>query len=934
MYKIKNLSFTYPSNKTPALQDINLELPSTGLVYLIGESGSGKTTFINVLAGILTNYSGSLTCDKRELSSLSLEEKNDYLLKLVSIANQQDSFEESLTVLENLNVGFDIIDLSKEEKIARIEELSKLLKVDSLLKRKIRELSGGEVKRINLLRALIRDTPVYLLDEPLGPLDERNRIKLTKYFETLSKSHLVVVVTHNVKDISSYSMVVKFNSSRIEEVKVSKLDKEVKPKEKFQRKEASIIQNFIHAFKVVLSKKGHALFTSFACSLALISIGLIFLLTSGITSSLNSIFTSLLTPSTMLIKPKQALQVSNYDQAASFNEFSDIQIDFPEVIGISAYYEINFENIFQNENTVYFLYGGKKLEINSLSGRSFNEFTYYGELADDTSLKNTKLNNDEIYLGLSSQEASRIGSFFGVELGDNPSYTLTRFFISNSVMLHLDLSARSFAYTLENLFLVKGVEILDTSRIIHTDPMFNEYFVETNMTFISHANQGQTSLDPWNVFKAYMVLVSYSDKQRFLSDISFSLKYKNLSLELIKEEESPSYFKDDVNCARLKILKDQIGGVKKADVSHLLNPYETYIENLVYSDGFYYFSEDGLTSGFLHPVYVSNKKEKLNEIADYNYEASFDLQGFQGSSIIPPDGVIAGDISSLEENPLIFQVNKADDIYLAGGKAQNYSEVCITSSLANELFTSPSQAVNKTLYITCLSEIEYKQDGYKNVFKDGEFKIAGVVESKDNALVHDSLFLSSIGEEMFDFGSEDKAVDKCIVNFKLGYEIQNIVNNFNSEYLDYSFTLPLQEVEADLNEMVSYIATFLYFFAFFTSLIAMSLLSVTGIMFIDEDESKIAVWTSLGYRIKDLKKYYAVLISLLSSSGSFAALISLVIVWKMFSFQLTNILGQEVAVFAPLMYVSVVVFALLFTFLSIGLANRKLNKIAGFKNKQ
>ncbi|MBO8414301.1 MAG: ATP-binding cassette domain-containing protein, partial [Firmicutes bacterium] len=173
MYKIKNLSFTYPSNKAPALQDINLELPSTGLVYLIGESGSGKTTFINVLAGILTNYCGSLTCDKRELSSFSLEEKNDYLLKLVSIANQQDSFEESLTVLENLNVGFDIIDLSKEEKIARIEELSKLLKVDSLLKRKIRELSGGEVKRINLLRALIRDTPVYLLDEPLGPLDER-----------------------------------------------------------------------------------------------------------------------------------------------------------------------------------------------------------------------------------------------------------------------------------------------------------------------------------------------------------------------------------------------------------------------------------------------------------------------------------------------------------------------------------------------------------------------------------------------------------------------------------------------------------------------------------------------------------------------------------------------------------------------------------------
>ena len=141
MYKIKNLSFTYPSNKTPALQDINLELPSTGLVYLIGESGSGKTTFINVLAGILTNYSGSLTCDKRELSSLSLEEKNDYLLKLVSIANQQDSFEESLTVLENLNVGFDIIDLSKEEKIARIEELSKLLKVDSLLKRKRKQKS-------------------------------------------------------------------------------------------------------------------------------------------------------------------------------------------------------------------------------------------------------------------------------------------------------------------------------------------------------------------------------------------------------------------------------------------------------------------------------------------------------------------------------------------------------------------------------------------------------------------------------------------------------------------------------------------------------------------------------------------------------------------------------------------------------------------------
>ena len=168
---IKNLSFT-------------LECP--GLVCLKGESGTGKTTILNMISGLLKNDDGTILIDEKELKDIKNLRK-DYITYLPC----GNSLLESLNVIDNIKFASGI---SEEEAIKLLSKLKISSRVHYLFPR---EISTGEYKRVCFARALAMDTPFYLFDEPTSNLDEESAKILIKEITELSKKKGVIIATHD-----------------------------------------------------------------------------------------------------------------------------------------------------------------------------------------------------------------------------------------------------------------------------------------------------------------------------------------------------------------------------------------------------------------------------------------------------------------------------------------------------------------------------------------------------------------------------------------------------------------------------------------------------------------------------------------------------------------------------------------------------------------
>ena len=192
--ELKNLSKTY-DKKILALEDINLTIEDGQFFVLLGPSGAGKTTTLRCIAGLEKIDSGSILFDN-ELVTEDQPASRD-----VSFVFQQFSLYPHYTVYENL--AFPLRSPMRklpEEKIkTKIEDISKMLKISNKLKNKATELSGGEMQRVAIGRALVRKPNIYLMDEPLSSLDAKLRESLRVELKSIQTNlnATILYVTHD-----------------------------------------------------------------------------------------------------------------------------------------------------------------------------------------------------------------------------------------------------------------------------------------------------------------------------------------------------------------------------------------------------------------------------------------------------------------------------------------------------------------------------------------------------------------------------------------------------------------------------------------------------------------------------------------------------------------------------------------------------------------
>lgn len=200
MLELKKISkkFKVGSEDVPIFKDLSLQFPTKGFVLVYGKSGTGKSTLLNIISGILSPDSGSVIWNGFNMTKLKLDERLHLLQNKFAIIFQDYNLFDNLTVHENLK----IVNYTRKEDY---DFIIKYLKIENLINKKIYNLSGGEKQRVAIARAYLQNSEILLCDEVTSSIGEQQSSQILDLLKEESKKKLVIVVSHDVALVSKYA---------------------------------------------------------------------------------------------------------------------------------------------------------------------------------------------------------------------------------------------------------------------------------------------------------------------------------------------------------------------------------------------------------------------------------------------------------------------------------------------------------------------------------------------------------------------------------------------------------------------------------------------------------------------------------------------------------------------------------------------------------
>ncbi len=302
MLELINIKKTYGKDESAveALKGVSIKFRQSEFVSILGQSGCGKTTLLNIVGGLDHYTSGDLIINGISTKDYSDSDWDTYRNHSIGFIFQSYNLISHQSVLANVELALTLSGVSKNERRKRAVQALDKVGLRSQMNKRPNQLSGGQMQRVAIARALINDPDILLADEPTGALDSETSVQVMDLLKEIAKDRLVIMVTHNPELAEKYSTRIinlhdgnlvgdsnPFDSAEKEELE----EKQTKRKSIKKKKKSSM--SFWTAlslsFNNLMTKKGRTFLTSFAGSIGIIGIALILSVSTGVNAYIQSI---------------------------------------------------------------------------------------------------------------------------------------------------------------------------------------------------------------------------------------------------------------------------------------------------------------------------------------------------------------------------------------------------------------------------------------------------------------------------------------------------------------------------------------------------------------------------------------------------------------------------------------------------------------------
>ena len=300
MLEIRNIVKNYEtgSETVHALKGVSIAFRESELVSILGQSGCGKTTLLNIIGGLDQYTSGDLIINGQSTKQYKSADWDIYRNHSVGFIFQSYNLIPHQSVLSNVELALTLSGVSKAERRRRAKEALEKVGLGNQLNKRPNQMSGGQMQRVAIARALVNDPDILLADEPTGALDSETSIQIMELVKEIAKDRLVIMVTHNPELAEKYSTrIVKLLDGRIVgdsdpfDPAKEPAHSEVRKTEvtKGQKTSMSFLTALSLSKNNLMTKKGRTFLTSFAGSIGIIGIALILSLSNGVQEYINSV---------------------------------------------------------------------------------------------------------------------------------------------------------------------------------------------------------------------------------------------------------------------------------------------------------------------------------------------------------------------------------------------------------------------------------------------------------------------------------------------------------------------------------------------------------------------------------------------------------------------------------------------------------------------
>ena len=391
MLSLKNITKNYEMGDlgVEALRGVSVDFRENEFVAILGQSGCGKTTLLNIIGGLDRYTDGDLIINGVSTKQYKDRDWDSYRNHKIGFVFQSYNLIPHQTVLANVELALTLSGVSKTERRRRAVEVLEKVGLKDQMKKKPNQMSGGQMQRVAIARALINDPDILLADEPTGALDTETSVQIMEILKEIAKDKLIIMVTHNPDLAEQYATrIVRLVDGKITDDSDSydaSVFRTVKPVKKKDKTSMSFFTALSLSFNNLMTKKGRTILTSFAGSIGIIGIALILSLSHGVQNYIDDIQHDTLASYPLSID-ESSTDISSFLQVA-MDTSSDVTTDKTDRPKDKIYSSDRLYNVFDS------MYA--KTNVNDL--KTFKEF-----IDDNTEIKNL-VSNIEYSYGLTLQ---------------------------------------------------------------------------------------------------------------------------------------------------------------------------------------------------------------------------------------------------------------------------------------------------------------------------------------------------------------------------------------------------------------------------------------------------------------------------------------------------------------------------------------------------